>query len=251
VHVVAPDASVGILAGAEPDVQTCVQPFELPLGAAATALLERADAVVLGPGLGRGAGRREFALAVIGASPRVVLDADGIVAFHGAVPELARAAGTVPLVLTPHLGEFRGLFPEQATGAAVDPWSAAIGAARAIGATVLLKGVPTVVASPEGAAVTIAAGNPGLATGGSGDTLSGLIGTFLAQGLGASDAASLGAQVMGRAADLAAARSSARSLRPMDVIAGCTELWRAWSDGPARLARFTPPVIHELERPRH
>jgi hypothetical protein len=55
---------------------------------------------------------------------------------------------------------------------------------------------------------------------------------------------------MGRAAELAAARLSARSMRPMDVIAACTELWRVWSaSGDCRVA--APPVLHELERPRH
>lgn len=249
VHIVAPADSVATLAAAEPDVQTTIQPFDGPLLPATSALLERADAVVLGPGFGRDEGRRALATEVIRRARAVVLDADGIVAFHGGRDALAALGQDVPLVLTPHLGEFRGLFPEQAAGAAVDPWSVASQAAAAIRASVLLKGVPTVVAAPDGTLLTVAAGNPGLATGGSGDTLSGLIGTFLAQGLSPRNAAALGGHVMGRAADLAAGRLAARSLRPMDVIAACTELWRLWSTsqpGPA----IVPPILHELEQPR-
>ena len=250
VHVVAPAPAVDTIASAEPDVQTAPQAFDGPLLPATVSLLQRADAVIVGPGLGRDAGRRAFVLEVLRHARQGVLDADGIVAFHGGLTDLSRSARGGPLVLTPHLGEFRGLIPELATSASVDPWTAAAEASRAAGATVLLKGVPTVVAGPDGSAVTVAAGNPGLATGGSGDTLSGLIGTFLAFGMPPVTAAALGAHVMGRAADLAAARLSARTMRPMDVIASCTELWRTWSMTEG-LALAVPPVLHELQRPQH
>jgi hydroxyethylthiazole kinase-like uncharacterized protein yjeF len=250
VHVVAPGPAVATVAAAEPDVQTSVQAFDGPLEPATVALLERADAVIVGPGLGRDAGRRAFVTEVFRHARQVVLDADGIVAFHGGVAELALGARGRSLILTPHLGEFRGLMPELAASASVDPWTAASDLSSATGATVLLKGVPTVVTGPGASPITVAAGNPGLATGGSGDTLSGLIGTFLASGLAPAAAGALGAHVMGRAAELAAARLSARSMRPMDVIAACTELWRVWSaSGDCRVA--APPVLHELERPRH
>ena len=124
-------------------------------------------------------------------------------AFAGKAEPLARAVQGRPVVLTPHLGEFRGLVPDLAAGAAVDPWHAAAAASERLGTTVLLKGVPTVIAAPGAPPVTVASGNPGLATGGSGDTLSGLIATFLAQGLPPESAAPLGAHVMGSAADLA------------------------------------------------
>jgi NAD(P)H-hydrate epimerase len=154
-------------------------------------------------------------------------------------------------VLTPHLGEFRGLAPDLATDAAVDPWSAAARAAERLGATLLLKGVPTVVARPGRVSMTVAAGNPGLATGGSGDSLSGLIATFLAQGVEPDGAALLGAQVLGRAADLAALRHSARAVRPMDVVTAVSDLWRGWDLAQRAGTAPRPPVLHELERPRH
>jgi NAD(P)H-hydrate repair Nnr-like enzyme with NAD(P)H-hydrate dehydratase domain len=107
-----------------------------------------------------------------------------------------------------------------------------------------------VVARAERPALTVAAGNPGLATGGSGDVLSGIVGTALAQGLAPEIAAAFGAQVLGRAADLAARRSAARTLRPMDVVAALADLWREWEV--LRLAPpvARPPVLFELDRPQ-
>ena len=96
----------------------------------------------------------------------------------------------------------------------------------------------------------VAAGNPGLATGGSGDVLSGIVGTALAQGLAPEIAAAFGAQVLGRAADLAARRSSARTLRPMDVVAALPDLWREWEVLRLAPPAPRPPVLLELERPQ-
>ena len=141
---------------------------------------------------------------------------------------LAAAAGRIPLVLTPHAGEFRALFPAHADGMELDPWMAAAAAAQGAGATVLLKGVPTVIARPSRAPLCVASGNPGLATGGSGDLLSGFVGALLGQGHEPEIAAALGAQILGRAADLGARRHTARGLRPMDVLAALPDLWRAW-----------------------
>ncbi|MGE0555486.1 MAG: NAD(P)H-hydrate dehydratase [Gemmatimonadales bacterium] len=251
VHVVAPPESVAALAAAEPDVQTSEQRFEAPLGTGADTLLGRADAVVIGPGLGRESGRIEL-IEAVGASTRapLVLDADALMAFGGSPGRIAELARGRPVVLTPHAGEFRALFPEHASLLGVDPWALAVEAASATGAVVLLKGVPTVVASPDGATITVAAGNPGLATGGSGDTLSGLIGALLGQGMPAAAAAAAAAQALGEAADLAARRTAARSMRPMDVVAALPDVWRTWDrlaggDHPAPIA----PILHELPAP--
>jgi NAD(P)H-hydrate epimerase len=251
VHLIAPESSVAVFAAAEPDLQTVAQVFEPPLGSAALTTLERAAAVIVGPGLGLHPERHRFVREILARAPTGVVDADGLSAFTGRVDELRDAIGGRPVVITPHLGEFRGLFPDLASGAAVDPWKAAATAAERLHATVLLKGVPTVVAGTGGTPVTVASGNPGLATGGSGDTLSGLIATFLAQGLPPVSAAALGAHVMGAAADVAALRNSARGMRPTDVIAAVPEIWRGWR---LRLNvgwTIHPPVLHQLERPRH
>jgi len=249
VHVVAPPESVAALVQAEPDLQTLAHRLDQPPSDALLDLVRRADALVIGPGLGRDASRRALITVLVAEARAAVLDADALVAFQGAVPELRALAGR-PLVLTPHPGEFRTLFPDLAPGRELDPWAAAAGAAAASGATVLLKGVPTVVARAERPALTVAAGNPGLATGGSGDVLSGIVGTALAQGLAPEIAAAFGAQVLGRAADLAARRSAARTLRPMDVVAALADLWREWEV--LRLAPpvARPPVLFELDRPQ-
>ncbi len=184
--------------------------------------------MIIGPGLGRHAGRRAFVTALIEATKVVVLDADALVAFGGAAATLKPLATGRSLVLTPHPGEFRTLFPALAASRELDPWAAAAAAAEETGATILLKGVPTVVAVSRRPQLTVVAGNPGLATGGSGDVLSGLVGANLASGLEPGLAAALGAQILGRAADLAARRHTARSLRPMDVVQALPDLWREW-----------------------
>ena len=90
-----------------------------------------------------------------------------------------------------------------------------------------------------------ASGNPALATGGSGDVLSGLIGTFLARGVAPDVAAALGAHAMGRAAELAAEKHTARAARPADVLAALPDVWRALAAARAPAA----PVLLELDPP--
>jgi hydroxyethylthiazole kinase-like uncharacterized protein yjeF len=250
VHAVAPADTVAALVQAEPDLQTLAHPFDQEPAPALRELVSRADVLVVGPGLGRATGRKAWVAALARDAGSLVLDADALVAFQGAVEALRGLAEGRALVLTPHPGEFRGLFPELASGRELDPWGAAAAAAERSGAVVLLKGVPTVVAAAGRPSLTVAAGNPGLATGGSGDVLSGVIGTALAQGLDARTAAALGAQALGRAADLAARRVSPRSLRPMDVVAALPELWREWALLRRSPAPPRPPVLFELPRPR-
>ncbi|MEZ4586306.1 MAG: NAD(P)H-hydrate dehydratase [Gemmatimonadales bacterium] len=178
-----------------------------------------------------------------------MLDADALMAFGGSPGRIAELARERLVVLTPACRRV----PRALSGARPplgDPCALAVEAASATGAVVLLKGVPTVVASPDGATITVAAGNPGLATGGSGDTLSGLIGALLGQGVPAAAAAAAAALALGEAADLAARRTAARSMRPMDVVAALPDVWRAWDrlaggDHPAPLA----PILHELPAP--
>jgi NAD(P)H-hydrate epimerase len=223
-----------------------------------------ADAIVLGPGLGRGEARSALVHAVLErATHPVVLDADALQVAG------ARATGPAPRVLTPHPGEFAAQFPEIADLARSDRFAAPAAALEycepvagpadrraAMGAeprsaglpvrrsAVLLKGVPTVIAAAEGTRV-VGAGNPALATGGTGDLLAGTIAAWLARGLAPLDAATLGAHVMGRAADLAAAELGARVTRPEDVAARYPSLWRRWADLPSP----EPPVLLRLDPP--
>ncbi|MBW8772558.1 MAG: NAD(P)H-hydrate dehydratase, partial [Gemmatimonadetes bacterium] len=248
VFTMAPPESAALIAAAEPDVQSRSWDGRVA-GEEWKALLGAADALVIGPGLGRSPETRAGIEALIAsASGAIVLDADALIAFAGVLPDLKKLLAGRKGVLTPHLGEFRALFPAHAATAEQDPWGAASAAAKEVGVVVLLKGVPTVIAHPEGALVTVAAGNPGLATGGSGDVLSGLIGAFLGAGLEPMQAAALGAQALGGAADLAARRTSARSMRPMDVVAAFPDLWRAWELRAGARATPRAPVLVELER---
>jgi hydroxyethylthiazole kinase-like uncharacterized protein yjeF len=250
VFTLSPAESAKLIAEAEPDVQA--RSWKAGAGSGELGgVPEKVDALVIGPGLGRAPDTRAAVLSLLASvSAPAVVDADALTAFGGALPELRKGLGGRRSVLTPHLGEFRTLFPAHAATAEQDPWSAAAAAAQESGAIVLLKGVPTVVASPDGVLLTIAAGNPGLATGGSGDVLSGLIGTFLAAGLDPFHAAALGAQALGRAGELAARRTSARTIRPMDVVAAFPDLWRTWELRAAARPVPRAPVLCELERPR-
>ena len=92
VHVVAPPESVAALVQAEPDLQTLAHALDQPPGEKLLDLVRRADAVVIGPGLGRDASRRALVAALAREAPAVVLDADALTAFHGAVPELRALA---------------------------------------------------------------------------------------------------------------------------------------------------------------
>ena len=250
VHGVGPAETVSALMQAEPDLQTLVQALDETPGSALLELVARADGVVVGPGLGRHPGRKALIARLVSEAKRVVLDADGLMAFAGCSGELRQLATGRSLVLTPHPGEFRALFPHLSPGRELDPWAAAASAAGESGATVLLKGVPSVVARAGYPLLTVAAGNPGLATGGSGDLLSGLISTALAHGIPDERAAALGAQILGRGADIAARRVTARAMRPGDVVAALPDLWREWELARVAPPAPRPPILLELSRPR-
>src|SRR5207249_12084871 len=141
--------------------------------------------VGVGAGLGRASACTPFMQAVLARRPvPTVVHADALILFQGPTER--------PVVLTPHLGEFRAQFGDQlADAAANDRWGAAAKAAQKIKGTVLLKGVPSVIADLRGPIHVVASGNPGLATGGSGDLLAGFIGAFLARGSPGPEAAAL------------------------------------------------------------
>ncbi|MCU0620773.1 MAG: NAD(P)H-hydrate dehydratase [Gemmatimonadales bacterium] len=249
VHLVAPATTIDAVRAAEPDLQTLAHPLEGAVDGALDELLARSDVVVLGPGLGRSAARAEFVLAILARCRRAVLDADGLTVLAGRLPALAGLARERDLVVTPHPGEFRTLFAEQASLRETDPWAAASQASDAAACTVLLKGVPTVVAAREARVLTVAAGNPGLATGGSGDVLSGLLGAMLVRQPDVARATAVAAQALGRAADLAARRVTARAMRPTDVLAALPDLWRDWSAVHRMGLPLEPPVLARLPAP--
>lgn len=250
VHAVAPAGTVADLRAAEPDLLTTQQEFEGGPSAEVLELVARADCVIAGPGLGRDTGRAAFLEAMLVHAPLLVMDADAITVFQGAADRFARLVRG-RAIITPHPGEFRALFPDLAADRELDPWRAAADASERIGAVVLLKGVPTVIAADGAARWTVAAGNPGLGTGGSGDVLSGIAGTLLAQGAEPGVAAALAAQALGEAGDIAARRVTARAMRPMDVIAALPDVWRLWGAVRSGSAGAELPIIARLAAPQN
>lgn len=239
VKLVAAKEAIQAARASLPDLLTVESALGPELEPQTAEALEWADALVLGPGLGREPARAEFLKAALALRPvPTVVDADALSLFQGPVER--------PVVLTPHLGEFRAQFGDQlADAAANDRWAAVTKAAQRVKGTVLLKGVPTVIADLRGPLHVVASGNPGLATGGSGDLLAGFIGAFLARGSAGPEAAALGAHALGRAAEHGARQWTARSLRPADVLAALPDIWRAW----ATAGPFGPPVLTVLESP--
>ena len=173
--------------------------------------LPKADVVAVGPGLGPNAGGLVRELLAHFAGP-LVIDADAL----AAVPR-GGFARSVPAVLTPHPGEFARMLGKTTGEVQADREGLAVGFARAEGVVLLLKGSGTVVT--DGRRVyRNGTGNPGMATGGCGDVLTGLIAALLGQGLPPFEAAALGAWVHGRAGDLAAQRLGEVSLTASDLL---------------------------------
>jgi ADP-dependent NAD(P)H-hydrate dehydratase / NAD(P)H-hydrate epimerase len=178
---------------------------------------ERADAVVLGPGLGRADGSFELARALLGALDRPTLvDADGLNALAGALEPVTRR--TAPTVLTPHAGELARLLYTESKQVSARRLQHAREAAAAAQATVILKGDDSIVARPDGRVAVSAGGSPALATAGTGDVLSGVIGAFLAKGLDPFEASCAGVYVHAQAGWLAATEHGADSVIATDVI---------------------------------
>ena len=157
----------------------------------------RINCVCAGPGLGLDGNSRRLVDALLKSARHLVLDADALTMFGGRQGELFdKLEGNV--VLTPHAGEFRQLFPDlhdriSSGGSAGSKLGATLVAAGRSNATVLHKGHDTVVASPDGRAYVVAATGrdsaPWLATAGSGDVLAGMVSGLMARGFGPTDAA--------------------------------------------------------------
>ena len=173
--------------------------------------LPKMDAVLMGPGLGQSTGVFDVVKTVLDrADCPVVLDADGInvVAAHR---DILRGR-TAPTILTPHAGEFARL-----GGAAGDRQAAAEKMAQDLKCTVLLKGHNTVIT--DGVSTYInPTGNPGMAVGGSGDVLSGIIVSLLGQSIAPLEAAACGAWLHGAAGDLCAGEIGQYGMLPTDMV---------------------------------
>jgi ADP-dependent NAD(P)H-hydrate dehydratase / NAD(P)H-hydrate epimerase len=226
VTVATPEPCLPVVAAARAEVMTAPV-AATPKGALAEegletllALARERDGVVLGPGLGRDPSTERLVRAFASRCPvPLLVDADGLNALapgsdHPGPGELrGRSAGTV---LTPHPGEMARLCGRPVPEVQADRPRSAAELARATGAVVVLKGQRSVVAEPGGRLAVTPAGNPGLATGGTGDVLSGIVGALLAR-LDAWPAATAGVHLHGRAGDLAAAALGEEGVAAGDV----------------------------------
>ena len=176
-------------------------------------LLARASVLAVGPGLGQSAWAEALLAAALAGGTPLLLDAD-------ALNLLARAPRPLPsgCVLTPHPGEAARLLACEVKTIEADRFGAARALGERYGAVVVLKGAGTLVAAPDGRVEVCPQGNPGMASGGMGDVLTGVIAALRAQGLSAWDAARLGVSLHARAGDAAAAQGE-RGLIASDLFA--------------------------------
>ena len=170
------------------------------------------DAVLIGCGLGRGRQTDALVRKLLDIDRPLVLDADGLNALDGCPEQLQRR--TAPTVLTPHEGEFLRLGGDLSRGRE----AAAAAFSRKYGVYLVLKGHRTLVADPEGRLAVNETGNSGMAKGGSGDVLAGMIVSQLGQGCGAFDACCAAVWLHGRAGDRAAADKGERCMTPTDLL---------------------------------
>jgi NAD(P)H-hydrate epimerase len=176
---------------------------------------ERADALLVGPGLGRAASTRRFVLRLLETLDRpTVIDADGLNALADAEGDWP-ARVDPPVILTPHAGEFRRLAGEVDL---TDRVRVTQEYARRWGVVLLLKGQPSVVAGPEGRTYVGSTGTPALATAGTGDVLAGQCVGLLAQGLDPLEAAAAALHLGGAAARRYASTRDARTLAAPDLV---------------------------------
>uniref|UniRef100_UPI0025C210AF NAD(P)H-hydrate dehydratase n=1 Tax=Halomonas sp. TaxID=1486246 RepID=UPI0025C210AF len=176
-----------------------------------------ADVLVVGPGLGQGSWGQGMLQVALDAERPLVVDADGLNLLAIRFPETHRPDGRRDdWILTPHPGEAARLLGWSAAEVEADRPAAALALRERWGGVVVLKGAGTLVAGPSGL-VVCPLGNPGMASGGMGDALSGMLGALLAQGVPLEAAAWLGVLVHARAADMATRDGGERGLLAGDL----------------------------------
>ena len=186
--------------------------FAVTAGKQVLSLLDNKDAVLIGPGIGQSEGSYAVVRTVLEAfTGTVVLDADGINVMN-AHKDILRDR-TSPTILTPHAGEFQrfgGILAEERAASAA-------AMARNLGVIVLLKGHETVITDGK-RCYRNPTGNPGMATGGSGDVLAGIITSLLGQGIPPLEAAACGAWLHGAAGDICAKEIGQYGMLPSDML---------------------------------
>jgi NAD(P)H-hydrate epimerase len=179
---------------------------------------ERCTCAAIGPGISQNKETQGLVRSLLGKLGKpVVLDADGINAFAaGHVDSLKKV--TAPLILTPHIGEMARLLEKDIDEVKNNRKDIALEFAHQYNIVLVLKGHETIVVGPDGALYVNATGNVGMATGGTGDVLTGMIASFVGQGMGAFYAAAAGVYFHGLAGDLAAKEKGPLSLVATDLL---------------------------------
>ena len=229
VTVACPEGVAPIVAGFEPSFMTLPVPEDAQGRMAVEAFDRlygrRADVVALGPGLGQGAALTGLVHGLLAELEMpVVLDADGLNLLATDIQHLERRKA--PTVLTPHFGEFARLTHSTTEEIRRDPRSMAVDFARRFHVVLVLKGHRSLITDGERLAVN-QTGNAGMATGGAGDVLTGLVAGLLAQGLSPFEAAQLAVHVHGLAGDAAARRLSLTSTIARDILDAAPEAFLA------------------------
>lgn len=179
--------------------------------------LKTMSACLIGCGMGDNEDTEAIACTVLReAKCPVIVDADGINVLSRNIDVMKRAEA--PLILTPHPGEMARLCGKTVAEVQEYRLETALEAARQLGAVVVLKGANTIVASPDGRAAINRTGNAGMARGGSGDLLAGMIASFAAQGVSPFEAAQCGVHLHGLAGDRVAKRLSMQGMLPSDML---------------------------------
>jgi NAD(P)H-hydrate epimerase len=208
VSIATREANVGAILSARPELM----PHGVHVPRNLEPSLARASVLAVGPGMGQDEWGRGLWSAALDAGKQLVLDADGLNLLAAAPRALPSAC-----VLTPHPGEAARLLGVTTSEIQSDRFAAVRALAEKYRAVVVLKGAGSLIAGPDGRLAVCPWGNPGMASGGMGDVLTGVIAGLLAQGLDAWDAACLGVGLHARAGDLAA-RAGERGLLASDLF---------------------------------
>ena len=224
----------------EPMTEPVEETAERTIGTRAFArlasLADARDAVALGPGLGLEAETKDVVAELVRRVGKpMVVDADALTALVDQLDALA--AAPAPRCLTPHPGEMARLIGGSTGDVQRDRLTIAHYFATTHRVYLVLKGATSVIATPEGRVLLNPTGNPGMASGGTGDVLTGMVGAFLARGLAPTDALTAAVYLHGRAADITARHTGEESLIASDVIAALPAAFAS-----LRSARSNPRV---------
>jgi NAD(P)H-hydrate epimerase len=209
-----------------------------------SALKDDGDALAIGPGMGKSSATRDIVERLLLAwTGPVVVDADAINVFEGDAASLAKLLRGKSAVITPHPAELARLLGRETDDVVKNRFEIGADFARDSGAAVLLKGTPTVVFAPTGERYVSAAGTAALATGGSGDVLTGIVGTMLAQlasTRSAAEIAAICAFIHGRAAELC---GPVRGTALEDILLALPDAWNELPDtAQESVLACVPPV---------